>query len=240
MLDRTKLGEQDLILTLLAEDGSERRAVAKGARKPGSRLAGRTELYSEADFLLAPGRTLFVVQEAALVEEWRGLRDDIVRLSAAACVAKVAQLMAMPDFEDAIAFLLCRRSLAALAQSRDIDHLRLCVAAYVMKALTSQGWRPELSLCVACGSPDIAWVSVEAGGALCDAHRDLYESQPMDERYRAWLEALLGLTFDRLLAAAIDTAMARRLYHFATSWAQTQLDSRIKAFEIFESLDVLG
>ena len=32
VLDRTKLGEQDLILTLLASDGSEVRAVAKGAR----------------------------------------------------------------------------------------------------------------------------------------------------------------------------------------------------------------
>ena len=53
VLDRTKLGETDLILTLLAEDGSQRRAVAKGARKPGGRLAARVELFSECDLLLA-------------------------------------------------------------------------------------------------------------------------------------------------------------------------------------------
>ena len=39
VLDRTALAEQDLILTLLAESGEELRAVAKGARKPGGRLA---------------------------------------------------------------------------------------------------------------------------------------------------------------------------------------------------------
>ena len=39
VLDKTKLGESDLILELLAENGSLVRAVAKGARKPGSRLA---------------------------------------------------------------------------------------------------------------------------------------------------------------------------------------------------------
>ena len=45
VLDRTKLGETDLILTLLADDGRQLRAVAKGARKPGGRLAARMELF---------------------------------------------------------------------------------------------------------------------------------------------------------------------------------------------------
>ena len=49
VLDRTKLGEQDLILTCLTDTGEELRAVAKGARKPGGRLAARTELFSESE-----------------------------------------------------------------------------------------------------------------------------------------------------------------------------------------------
>ena len=36
VLRKTKLGESDLILTLLSSDGSQIRAVAKGARKPKS------------------------------------------------------------------------------------------------------------------------------------------------------------------------------------------------------------
>ena len=45
MLGHTKLAEQDLILTLLSETGEQLRAVAKGARKPGGRLAARVELF---------------------------------------------------------------------------------------------------------------------------------------------------------------------------------------------------
>ena len=55
VLDRTKLGEQDLILTCLTDTGEELRAVAKGARRPGGRLAARTELFSEVDMLVAEG-----------------------------------------------------------------------------------------------------------------------------------------------------------------------------------------
>ena len=43
VLDKTKLKETDLILTLVGESGRQIRAVAKGARKPGSRLAARCE-----------------------------------------------------------------------------------------------------------------------------------------------------------------------------------------------------
>ena len=64
VLDTTKLGEQDLIVTLLAESGAQLRAVAKGARKPGGRLAARSELFCETDFLIAKGRSHDVVAEA--------------------------------------------------------------------------------------------------------------------------------------------------------------------------------
>ena len=44
VLDKTKLKETDLILTMLDERGRQVRAVAKGARKPGGRLAARLSL----------------------------------------------------------------------------------------------------------------------------------------------------------------------------------------------------
>ncbi|MFQ9180415.1 MAG: DNA repair protein RecO [Eggerthella lenta] len=68
VLRKTKLGESDLILALLAEDGSQIRAVAKGARKPASSFAARLELYSVVDLLVARGRSLDIVKEARLVE----------------------------------------------------------------------------------------------------------------------------------------------------------------------------
>ncbi|MBQ3328952.1 MAG: recombination protein O N-terminal domain-containing protein, partial [Eggerthellaceae bacterium] len=53
VLRKTKLGEKDLIVTLLSEDGSLLRAVAKGARKPGGSLAARIDLFRVVAALLA-------------------------------------------------------------------------------------------------------------------------------------------------------------------------------------------
>ena len=43
VLDKTKLKETDLILTMLDERGRQVRAVATAARTPGGRLAARCE-----------------------------------------------------------------------------------------------------------------------------------------------------------------------------------------------------
>ena len=91
VLDRTKLGETDLILTLLAQDGRQLRCVAKGARKPGGRLAARVELFCECDFLVARGRSLDVVSEAGLVDAHARLRGDLARVSAASAVCPAAR-----------------------------------------------------------------------------------------------------------------------------------------------------
>lgn len=77
VIGRVKLGEADLILTLLSSDGSLVRAVAKGARKPTGKLAGRTQLFSEGKYLIAKGRTLDVVCEASLTDA-RADRKSVV------------------------------------------------------------------------------------------------------------------------------------------------------------------
>ena len=123
VLDRTKLGETDLILTLLSADGSQARAVAKGARKPGGRLAARVELFCETDFLLAQGRSLDVVSEASLVEPHAGLRGEYERVAAASAVAEVARLTCYEDAPDPFLAPVCSRALRACEQATDQAHL---------------------------------------------------------------------------------------------------------------------
>lgn len=232
VLDRTKLGEQDLILALLAEDGRELRAVAKGARKPGGRLAARVELFSETDFLIAAGRSLDVVSEASLVEAHAGLRGEYERVAAASAVAEVARLTCFEDAPDPFLHPICSRALRACEEAPDQPHLDLVVAAYVMKVLAHGGWRPELEGCCACGDAAVTYFSSAAGGVLCSScAREVAGAQPLTASQLGWLRALIRSTFDELLAAAIDAETGVFLLGLAHSWAATHLDARLRAME---------
>ena len=234
VLDRTKLGEQDLILALLREDGCEGRAVAKGARKPGGRLAARVELFCETDFLLAAGRSLDVVSEAQTVEPHAGLRGDYERVAAASVVAEVARLTCYEDAPDAFLYPICSRALRACEEAADRAHLDLVVAAYVMKVLAHGGWRPELTGCCACGDEDLAYFSASAGGALCaSCAREVAGAQEVGPGQLSWLRALLGSTFDELLATPVDADTALFLLGTSHVWAATHLDARLRATEFY-------
>ena len=100
VLDKTKLKETDLILTMLDERGRQVRAVAKGARKPGGRLAARCELFCTVDMLLAHGRSLDVVSQAELMEAPLGAAPDYETTCAASAIAEVARVCSFEDGGD--------------------------------------------------------------------------------------------------------------------------------------------
>ncbi len=232
VIDRTKLGESDLILTLLEADGCQGRAVAKGARKPGGKLAARVQLFCELDLLLAQGKSLDVVAEAQLVEPHATLRGELERVSAASAVAELARLTSFADAPDPFLRPICSRALRACEQAADQPHLDVVVAAYAFKVLSRQGWRPVLDTCVACGDPAPSRFSVLAGGVLCEScSKDVEGAEPVDRATLAWMGALINSTFDELLACEVDSNTAATLLAFAHRWAATHLDARLRAFE---------
>lgn len=237
VLSHTKLSEQDLILMMLAEDGQQVRAVAKGARKPGGRLAARVELFSETDFLLAHGRSLDIVSEASSVNPHEGLRGDLERVSAASAVCEMARLTCYEDMEDGFVYPLLARTLTACEQAEGRERLDLVVAAYAFKVLAHGGWRPELRRCISCGDEDVSRFSVVAGGVVCEScAREMEGAEPVTKAQVAWIAALIGSTFDTLLAAEVDADTATFLAGLAHRWAVTHLEARLRAFEFFMSV----
>lgn len=232
VLHQTKLKETDLILTLLSSDGSQIRAVAKGARKGGGRLAARVGLFCECSLLLAKGRNLDVVTEAQLKDAHVALRSNPEMMFAASRVAELASLVSLEEVTDPFVFAITQRALGALGESPDEAHLNLIVAAYVFKLLAHSGWRPELSSCLSCSDENPSFFSSEAGGLLCSScATDTAGAYELTKNDIAWLRALLMRTFDQLIGDPTDSATASRLLACAQDWVEAQLDVKLRSFD---------
>lgn len=237
VLDRTKLGESDLIVTLLLGDGCQVRAVAKGARKPGGKLAARVQLFCELDVLLALGRNLDIVAEAQLSCPHAALRGHLSRVSAASVVCEVGRVTSYSDAPDPYLYPICSRALSACEQASDLAHLDIVAAAYTFKVLSYQGWRPVLDQCVSCGETPVTRFSAYAGGGVCEScARNISGAEPIEQVTLEWLGTLVSSTFDELLAQPIDDHQAALLFALAHVWASTHLDTRLRAFEFALSL----
>ena len=225
VLDKTKLKETDLILTMLDERGRQVRAVAKGARKPGGRLAARCELFCTVDMLLAHGRSLDIVSQAELLEAPLGAAPDYEATCAASAIAEVARVCSFEDAEDPFTFAISSRALELVGGGLDTAHMDLLVAAFVFKLLSHIGYRPDFSACVSCGDPMLSYFSPQAGGLMCGSCALVSTGEV------AWLRALMGMTFDELMVQRIDPHTAAFLLGLSHIWAATHTDQRLRAME---------
>ena len=142
VLRKTKLGESDLIVSLLAEDGSHVRAVAKGARKPGSKLAARVEPYVSLDLLLHTGKSLEIIQEARTVKARAAIRSDFDRGAAAAVVVDLLNTIAVEGQAEPRLFALAGTTLDAIERA-PVDALPRLVTGFLLKAMAMHGYRPR-------------------------------------------------------------------------------------------------
>lgn len=171
-LKKTKLGESDLIVTLLAEDGCQVRAVAKGARKPGSRFGGRVEPFTVADFMLHSGRTLETVTDVEIVSSHSPLREDYDRSQAASVVADFLDKVSVECQAEERLFALAGATFDAM-ETADEDALLALVVAFLLKGMAMHGYRPQFDACASCGTPvdAAAPFALGSGGVVCEGCR---------------------------------------------------------------------
>src|SRR5262249_22437325 len=110
------LGESDKILTIFTAERGLIRAVAKGARKPGTKVAGRADLLNVNSLLVATGKTLDIITQAYTLETFPRLRDDLSRLSLGFYYAELSQQFGPGLTEEAEEYLeYLRQALRVLA-----------------------------------------------------------------------------------------------------------------------------
>lgn len=80
VLSRTDFQEADRILTVLTPDHGKLRVIAKGVRRPKSKLAGGIELFSINDLTILPGRSeIQTLVSSRLVTHYADIVKDIQR-----------------------------------------------------------------------------------------------------------------------------------------------------------------
>lgn len=246
-LRKTKLGESDLVITMLAHNGAQIRAVAKGARKPTSSFSARLELCSECDVLLARGRSLDIVKEARIVASHDAVRQRFESMACAECMMELLDRATQVALENPTLFAMTSKALAALDTAGSRAAFSLCVA-HLLKTFALCGVRPELSRCVSCGA-DLAsagdasdrrtWFSFEEGGVLCGECARGSNADRLEPALAGWLEFLVRSTFERVVEEPLPQDLLRSAFAFCRGWAHVHLGASLKSIGFLASSGIL-
>jgi DNA repair protein RecO (recombination protein O) len=217
VLSRFDLGEADRVLTLITPAGGKLKAIAKGIRRPTSRLGGSLEPFAELTVALARGRTFDVVTQVSVGHAWLKLRDDLESAATAWYLAELADRSLEERHAAEPLYALLRRAYelldAGMAPSR-------VARWFEMHLLDELGVRPEVDRCVECdrvleSDERFRWVP-PLGGVICERcpgpphHRaglSLEALKLLKAYQRLDIEALAGLRLAPAVEADVEAAL---------------------------------
>jgi DNA repair protein RecO (recombination protein O) len=223
VLSRFELGEADRVLTLLTPHDGKIKAIAKGVRRPGSRIGGSVEPFAELELLLARGRTFDVVTQAQVAEAWLRFRDHLTATATAWYLGELAERAVEERAGAWPVYALLRRAFQLLDDGMDPDRVARWFETGLSDAL---GMRPEVERCVECDRvPDeterYRWAPM-LGGLLCQVHpppptevRDLsLAALKLLRAYRRLdIEAIAALRLPQEVEAEVEIVMRRFVRH---------------------------
>lgn len=196
ILRRRNIGEADSVFTVLTVSGARLDGVARGIRKPRSRMRGHLEPLTRSQLLLARGRTLDVFTQAQTVHAYRGLREDLERSALAIYCAELAVRFSVEQAEQPGLYALLLAVFDALEEGAPAHILRW----FELAVLSLAGYDLQLDACALCGArlpPAETLLSAAAGGLVC-----------VDCRAAAGAGRLLGVPAVKVLRFARGATLA--------------------------------
>jgi len=167
VLKRTNLGEADNIITFYTPNLGKIRAVAKGIRRPKSKLGGHLDLLTQSSLLLAQGQNLDIITQSQTIESFLPLRNDLWRTSCAFYVAELADQFTAEQVENYPIYRLLQTTLLWLCEAQSNE---LVLRYFELHLLSYLGYQPELYQCLNCRATLVQgrnFFSASGGGVIC-------------------------------------------------------------------------
>ena len=217
VLSRFDYGEADRILTLITPTGGKLKAIAKGIRRPSSRIGGSLEPFAELTVLLARGRTFDVVTQVSVGHAWLNLRDSLESAATAWYLAELADRSLEERHAAEPVYSLLKRGYELLDAGMEPGRVARWFEMHLADEL---GVRPEVDRCVECDrvlevDGRFRWVP-PLGGVLCDrcpgpphdrAGLSLDALKLLKAYQRQDVEAIAGLRLAPAIEREVEGAM---------------------------------
>lgn len=166
-------GESNKIVTLFSNKLGKFTAMAKGAKKPKSRMAAVTQPFIYGEYVVYVSKGLSTIQQGSIAHSMREIREDIEKTGYASYVLELTDKLM--DQKQPHPYLY-NELFYTLRWIASRDEYVIPALMYELKLYKIGGFAPTLHACVQCSSTRLPYYfSVAEGGVLC---QDCYMNDP--------------------------------------------------------------
>lgn len=195
------LNDADKIVLMYSRDNGLIKGVAKGIKKPKSKLGARMDLLVANSLQLLKGRSMDTILQAQTINNFRKTREDIDKLMYSSYISEL--VVNLGEGTEAISkeiYELLYKALDKVAIAETKKDALIAVIKFQLKILLFMGLCVELDTCLCCGErvlDEEMYFSSSMGGIVCvECNEHLGVNLKMHHKIRDFLEAMLQFDFD--------------------------------------------
>lgn len=234
-------GESHKIITLYTKEHGKLSLMARGAKKPKSRLSAISQLFTYGLFLFfrSNPEKMGTLSQGERLKSFKAIRHDLVRTAYASYFAELVDKMMADDEHHPDLFPLLLTLFSQLDEGKDPAFL---ARLFELKMIVLGGYRPEVERCVICKKEEGPFLfSVKEGGILCTAcqGRDL-EALSLGENGLKLLRFLYHFNPARLGQVKVRPATLESLRLVLWQFMDEHTPLRLKSRPFLEQVAKMG
>lgn len=195
------LSESDKIIVMYSKDKGLIRGVAKGVKKPKSKLGARMDLLVANKLMLYKGKNLDRICQADVLNTFNKTRRDMDKIFYSMYISEVVSNFGVEDDPCSNeVYNLLYKALNSISDAQSKEEIFIAVIKFQLKMMQISGFGIEFDTCLCCREPinnDNMYFSSQMGGVVCSkCNETLHIKTMMHHKIRDFLNALLQFDFD--------------------------------------------
>lgn len=195
------LSEADKIVVMYSKDKGLIRGVAKGVKKPKSKLGARMDMFVANKLMLYKGKSLDRICQADVLNTFNKTRRDMDKIFYSMYISEVVNNFGVEDDPcSEEVYELLYKSLNKISEAESKEEILIATIKFQLKMMQISGFGIELNSCLCCREEigeENMYFSSRMGGVVCEeCNKDLNIKTLMHHKIRDFLNALVQFDFD--------------------------------------------
>lgn len=242
------LSENDNIVVMFSKERGLIKGVAKGVKKPKSKLGARMQALVCNKLMLNEGRSLDVIKEAQAINPFNKLRHNLDKLNYSIYLAEVIGNFCRESGEEAPEinkniYEIFYKSLENISNADSVVQILLSVIKFQLKFMREIGLGIELGHCLKCSSKieEDSFFSIENGGVVCkNCLSDTSYKIKIHVKIKEFLCEILEADIDKKTKydMLVNEAVTMNCFNLLRKYIDTQAGRGCKTLKVLEMTKV--
>ena len=196
------LSESDKIVVMYSKDKGLIRGVAKGVKKPKSKLGARMDMLVANTVMLHKGKNLDTICQAEALNTFRKTRNDLDKIFYSMYIAEVINNFGIEDdpYAQRIYDILYK-ALDAISKAETKTEILIAVIKFQFKIMRESGFSMELDNCLCCHNSigdESMYLALQSGGVICQdcMSKIIYPKKQLPYKLRDFFKNMVQNDFD--------------------------------------------